>query len=224
MTTYPMRSFQVKVIRLTKLDTCGAVVHGSTSTVTNKGLTKVTMTPQYENPTDYLVRNANDELEVNEQGLPLLRWYEVVIDFIRVDPYVITTALGYPLVLDDNANVVGWRAEEGDTAVFALEAWTALAGETCSAGVRPYGYRLLPYIINGQVNGDIVLENNVVTLSIKAHTHNNSPWGTGPYNVRLNGSSTPSPLATAIGALQHYHTERVLVAPPAAVDGAQNLP
>jgi hypothetical protein len=226
VTTYCQRPFKLNAVRGTRLDTCGNIVHGLTSTVVSKGLTKVTMTPTYESGTDYLVRNGNDELEVNEQGQPPLRWWEVTIDFIAVDPYWVNIALGWPLVLDDAAtpNVVGWRSEEGDTAAFALEGWQNLAQEVCSSGVRPYGYRLLPYLLNSTVTGDVVMENGVTSFSIKAHTHNNSPWGTGPYNIRLNNASTPSPLLTAIQPLQHFHWERVLVAPPTAACGAQNLP
>ena len=226
MTTYDQKSFQLRAIRGTKLDACGTVIHGLTSTVVSKGVTKVTMSPTYESGTDYLVRNALDELEINEQGIPPLRWWEVVIEFIRVDPYWINIALGYPLVLDDNGtpNVVGWRAEEIDTASFALEGWQSLAGEVCTLGAKPYGYRLLPWLINPMINGDITLENGVTSFAIKAHTHNGSPWGTGPYNVRLNSTATPSPLLTAIQPLQHFHWERVTLAPPTPAVGAQNLP
>lgn len=226
MTTYCQKSFQVRAIRGTRLDTCGNVVHGATSTVVSQGLTKVTLSPVYESATDYMVRNAADTLEVNEQGVPPLRWWQVTIDFVSVDPYWVNIALGWPLVLDDNItpNVVGWRSEEGDTAAFALEGWQALAGEVCTSGNRPYGYRLLPYLVNAQVTGDVVLENGVASFSIQAHTHNNSPWGTGPYNVRMSATSTPSPLLTSIGALQHFHWERVLLAPPSPACGAILLP
>jgi hypothetical protein len=226
VTTFCQKSYQVKAIRGTRLDICGAPVHGPTSTVVSKGLTKVTLTPTYDTATDYLVRNANDDLEVNEQGVPPLRWWEVVIDFINVDPYWINIALGWPLVLDDNVtpNVVGWRSEEGDTANFALEGWQSLAGEICTAGSRPFGYRLLPYLVNPQVNSDVVMENAVASFSIKAHTHAQSGWANGPYNVRLNASSTASPLLTPIGPVQHFHWERVLLAPPTPACGAVLLP
>lgn len=226
MATYCQTSFKCKAIRGTKLDICGTVVHGLTSTVVSKGLTKVTLSPVYADATDYMVRNANDELSINEQGQPPLRWWEATIDFITVDPYWINIALGWPLVLDDNVtpNVVGWRSEEGDTACFALEGWQDLGNETCTNGNKPYGYRLLPWLLNPTVTGDVVLENGVASFSIKAHTHNNSPWGQGPYNIRLNATATPSPLMTAIQPLQHFHWERVLVAPPTTACGAQNLP
>lgn len=227
MTTYTQKSYKVRTIRVTQLDACGTPVHGPTSTVVSKGLTKVTLTPTYENGTDYMVRNANDDFEVNEQGRPLLRWWEATIDFVKVDPYIISLTLGWPLVLDDNAtpNVVGWRSEEGDTANWALEGWQYLANDpTCSATSPAYGYRLLPWLLNPQITGDVVLENNVLTLSIRAHTHNQSAWGVGPYNVRNNASSVASPLLTAIQPLQHFHWERVTLAPPTPVDGAQVLP
>lgn len=225
MTTYCQKSFKCKAIRGTLLDACGTVVHGATSTVVSKGLTKVTLTPVYESPTDYLVRNANDELEVNEQGQPLLRWWQVVIDFVTVDPYWINTALGWPLITDESGNVTGWISQEGVTSNFAFEGWQDLAGQACSGANKPYGYRLLPWVLNAQVNGDVALENNVTSFSIQGHTHNLSPWGTGPYNVRLNSSnSAPSPLKVAIGPTQHFLFDQVFLAPPTAQCGAIALP
>src|SRR5882757_1972425 len=185
MATFCQKSFKLKAIRGTLLDTCGGVVHGASSTVVSKGLTKVTLTPVYESPTDYLVRNGNDELEVNEQGTPLLRWWQAVVDFVNVDPYWVNMALGWPLLTDESGNVTGWVSDEGVTSCFALEGWQDLASQACSVGSKLYGYRLMPWLLNAQINGDVVMENGVTSFSIQAHTHNASPWGVGPYNVRL---------------------------------------
>jgi hypothetical protein len=225
MATTQMRRFKGKVMRVTLLDVCGAVVHGPSSTVINKGFVKATLHPNYESNTSYLVRNANDELEINEEGLPLLRWWEATLEFVNVDPALVNLITGAPLVLDDagTPNVIGWRSREGVTNQFALEGWTDLAGAACVAGVKSYGYWLLPYLVNGQL-GDVVVENAAATFTLTAHTHNSSPWSTGPYNVRNNASSVASPLLTAINALDHFHTEVTTLAPPAPTVGAVLLP
>lgn len=225
MTVYCQKAFKLRTIRLTKLDVCGAVVHGPASTVITKGLVDVTLTPTYENPTPYLIRNANDDLEVNEEGQPPLKWYKAAMQFITVDPYAINLTLGYSLVTDESGNVTGWRASEGPSPCFALEGWQNLAGQACSGGNPWVGYRLLPWLLNPQITGDIKMENNVTTFTIEAHTHNLSPWGTGPYNIRNNpNTGLPAPLNTAIGALDHFHNEAVNLAPPTPVCGPVNLP
>lgn len=223
MTTSQMRRFKGKVVRLTLLDVCGGVVHGPASTVNSKGFIKATLHPQYENATDYLVRNANDEFEINEQGLPLLRFWTATIDFVNVDPYMVNFVTGSPLVLDDSANVIGWRGREGVTSQFAIEGWTNLAGLPCVAAAVNFGYWLMPFNINGTV-GDVVVENAAATFTVTAHSHNASPWGVGPYNIRNNGSSVASPLLAPINALDHFHTEVTTLAPPAPTVGAVLLP
>src|SRR5256885_14655418 len=115
MATTQMRRFKGKVMRVTLLDVCGAVVHGPSSTVINKGFVKATLHPNYESNTSYLVRNANDELEINEEGLPLLRWWEATLEFVNVDPALVNLITGAPLVLDDagTPNVIGWGSRAG---------------------------------------------------------------------------------------------------------------
>lgn len=225
MATLTQRRFKGKVARATLLDACGGIVHGASSTAVTKGFVKAVCKPTYQDGTDYLVRNANDELEINEQGLPLLRWWEVTLDFVNVDPAWVTITTGSPLVLDENANIIGWRGREGVTNQFALELWANLAGTTCVVGSTQYGYALLPFLVNGMISGDVTFENATATFSITAHTHNAAGWGQGPYNIRLNASnSNPSPLFSAIGALDHFHTEVTSVAPPTPTVGAVNLP
>lgn len=225
MTVYCQKSFKLRTVRLTKLDACGNVVHGPTSTVISKGLVDVVLAPVFEAGTAYLVRNGLDELEINEEAQPPLRWWKVTVQLINVDPYFINTALGWPLVTDEAGNVTGWRSQEGNTAAFALEGWQNLAGQQCSVASVLYGYRLLPYIINPMITGDIKMENNAVTFSIEAHTHNNAGWGTGPYNVRNSPTSgQPAPLFAPIGTLDHFHWEAVNLAPPTPGCGPINLP
>lgn len=225
MATTQMRRFKGKAIRGTLLDVCGAIVHGASSTVVSSGFVKATLHPNYEGNTSYLMRNANDEFEINEEGLPLLRWWEATLEFVRVDPALLNMFTGVPLVLDDavTPNVVGWRSRENVTNQFALEGWTDLAGGACVAGVKSYGYWLLPFMVNGQL-GDYVVENGAATFTVTAHTHNASPWGVGPYNVRNSALSVASPLLTAINALDHFHTEVTTLAPPTPTVGAVLLP
>lgn len=223
MTTTQARRFKGKALRLTLLDVCGAAVHGAASTVVSKGFVKATLHPTYESNTSYLIRNANDEFEINEEGLPLLRWWEATLEFVNVDPAALVLIAGVPTVVDDSANIIGWRSREGITNQFALETWTDLSGAACSAGLKSYGYALLPFMINGQL-GDFVVENGAATFTVTAHTHNTSPWGQGPYNIRLNGSSSPSPLQAAIASTDHFHFEVTTLAPPSPTVGAVALP
>jgi hypothetical protein len=222
------KSFKLKTSRFTLLDNCGAPVQDGTtlSSVVNKGLTKITITPTYESPTAYLLRNGNDELEINEQGLPPLKWYVGVMELVRVDPTMIALVLGYDVITDESDNVTGWKAAEGRSSQFAVEGWQQLSGVPCVGADQPFGYRLLPYCVNPQISSDIVLQNDVVTFSISFNTHNQSEWGVGPYNVRK-ASTTPfaaGPLLTPVGPLEHFLWDMVTLAPPADACGAIALP
>lgn len=228
MATECLKPFRGKVMRVTKLDACGAPVEGTTSTVVSDGFVSIEQRAVFRDPDEYEVVNANGALCLNERSQAQLKWIELTINLCSVDPEMINIMTGSPLVLDDTPvtpNTVGFRTRENVAGYFALEAWTDLGGQPCSGGVTKYGYILLPFIVDG-VLGDITLENGPVSFSVtQARTKNNSPWGTGPYNVRIEQDGTPAdaPLLTAINALDHRHIQMTTLAPPTSACGAVAL-
>lgn len=228
MTTYCLKPIRGNVMRVTKLDSCGAPVHGPKASVTSDGFVSVEITMEIEDGTDYQVRGANDKFIVNSRGKPLLRWANPVINFGNVDPELYNLVTGNPLVLNDAATpeAVGFRVRGNVSANFALEVWTDLDGLACIGGVPAYGYLLLPFVTDGMV-GDFTIQNELITFPInRARTSEGSQWGTGPYNVnnKLSAPTGPAPLLSAIDTKDHIDFHLTTLAPPAATCGAVTLP
>lgn len=227
MATYCLKPIRGKVMRLTRLDACGAPVHGPKATVTSKGFVSVEITMEVEDGTEYQLKGADDTFIVNDRGRPQIKWANVTINMGNVDPDVYNIATGSPLVMNDATipEAVGFRVREAVYGDFALEVWTDLSGQACAAGVPAYGYLLLPWVKDGIV-GDFTVQNELITFPIaQARTSAGSGWGVGPYNVdnRVNAPVGPSPLLTAMQATDHLDFHMTTLAPPAATCGAVTL-
>jgi hypothetical protein len=228
MTTYCLKPIRGNIMRVTKLDACGAPVHGPKASVTSDGFVSIEVKMEIEAPTEYKVKGANDKFIVNDRGRPLLKWVNITANMQAVDPELFNLITGSPLVMNDAATpeAVGFRLREGVFGNFALEVWTDLSGQPCTGGATNYGYVLFPWIVDAIV-GDYTIDNSAYSFPItQARTHNNSLWGVGPYNVdnKISAPAGPSPLLTAIQALDHMDMHLTTLAPPAAVCGAVTLP
>ena len=216
--------------RLTRLDACGEPVPGPTGTLVTNGLISVGVAPNYLDPEEITVPNANGDLCIDDQGRPQLRWMDLTILMCQVNPDAFNIITGNPLVVDDAVapNNVGFRidADQTGTANFALELWSGVTGQACTVdGNVQYGYWLFPFVVQARV-GEWTWENAGLTMTLTARTSPGSTWGTGPsgYLVRRDAVSlAPEVLLTAIDADTHVHYETVTVAPPAAACAATAL-
>lgn len=221
---------RARVMRLTRLDACGAIVEGECSTVTSAGFVSVGVTPTYFEPDEIEVANANGDLCISDLPKPQLKWNELEIMMCNVDPNAYNIITGDPLVLDDAVapDTVGFRQESGDLsdtgANFALEIWAGRPGQPCVDGTPSTGYFVFPFVVNG-VLGEWTFENGELNLTMNARTSSGSGWGVGPYDVRVDATDgTPGPLLTPIGPNTHMHFEVTGLAPPTPVCGCTALP
>lgn len=208
-----------KRVRVTELDVCGIPVTGS-SFVVSDGMITVEITSELEDGDEYIQKNADGKLCINERAPDSLKRLNLTIDWCLVDPDIINIITGYPVELD-GVDHVGFRIQEGEiTTRWAFELWTGLPSEDCPEGALEYGYVLLPRIA-GSTLGDIKIENAVTTFQTTGYTEGGSGWGVGPYDV----IGTPAgPLAVPMAAIDHALIRVTEVAPPAAVCGEQILP
>lgn len=228
MTTYELKPVRGEVMRITKLDACGAPVLGPKSQLVTDGFVSVEGTVEVESPQEYKLKGANDKFIYNSRGKPLIKWLNLTINFARVNPDAYNMTTGAPLEMNDAATpeAVGFRVREGMGADFALEIWTSLEGLPCINGQQSYGYMLLPWVTDA-IPGDWNVQNDNITFPLKeARTHKSSGWGVGPYNVlnKLTGTTGPSPLLVPVDALDHQIFELTTLAPPAPTAGAVSLP
>lgn len=218
-------------VRVTRLDECGAVVESACVSATSEGFVDITLTKVNQDRQDALQLTANGDICVDKPKGPILRWYEVNLQFCLVNPELLNIMTADPLVLNDAEDplAVGWDTEVGsqDLSFFALEFWVGTEDEGCDDGEVVYGYGLLPFMRQGILT-DLTFGNAVATFTVNAITKGNSQWGVGPYNVLINESGAnagfPGPLLTSIGPKVHKRFFWTRLAPPTGVCGCQALP
>jgi hypothetical protein len=207
--------------RLTLLDACSEPVEGAASTLVSNGLISVAHAPNYQDPEEIAVSNANGDLCIDDPGDANLRWIDLTIIMCEVNPSLFGMITGNPLVLDDAVapNTTGFRINKGTdgTGNFALELWSGVTGQACNAaGEAQYGYFLLPWVAKARV-GEWTWGNVGLNMTLTARALFGSTWGVGPYNVREDAvAGTPEPLLTAIDDEDFMHFETVTLAPPEA--------
>lgn len=206
-------------IRVTRVDGCGRPIFGEDSQAVSKGFISVAWTANTIESEEINQTNANGERCIYEPAEPELTGYTLEMQFCEVDPELFSLVTGQRVYYDGDGMAIG-IAVNTDVSLedrgFALEVWAgAPAGDAC---VNPnaqgsFGYFLAPYL-KGGILGDYTVENGAVTFTITgATTRNGNGWGSGPYNVMLNGG-VPAPLVTPLEPNDHKLLIWVGVAPP----------
>lgn len=204
------------VVRVTRVDNCGKPVTGMHAFV-SECVASVAMNVNVDTPDDILYRAANGTLCGVKRGCPTLLGYDLEFNFFQVSPQLVDVLTGQPIVVDNLAEPVGFDScsvvcQGG----FALEFWTELIGQNCTeTGAQKYLYTLMPWVTNAYLN-DLEIGSDQVTFQVVGSTRAGGQWGTGPYDVVLNGAApgTPGPLLTPLGATCHRRMQITTVAPP----------
>lgn len=205
-----------KRVRVTELNACSVPVSGG-SFVVSSGFIQATIESDVEDGDEYVQKNADGALCINERAPDSLKRLNITIDWCKVDPDIVNLITGYPQEMD-GADAVGFRIEEGQADTrWALEIWTGLSDQECAAGAVQYGYLLIPNI-TGSTLGEITIENAAATFQTTGYTEGRSGWDVGPYDVI---GSPAGPLDLAISSTQHALLRTTEVTPPTAVCGAQ---
>lgn len=219
-----------KMLRLTRLDACGAPVEGLTSTLVMKAFVSGTATMNYQDAEEITQADANGDLCIDDRSPVALRWVDLTLVMCITDPDAINMITGDPLVVDDatpTPNVTGFRVDVdlSGSAHFALEMWSGIAGQACTVdGFPEYGYWLFPWVRDAQW-GEFVVQNGALTLTFTARAVYGGDWGVGPYNIRRDAAvpATLEPLLTAIGPTQVMHYEVTSAPLPTPGCGAVEL-
>lgn len=218
-----------RVMRVTRLNGCGATVLGPTSVATSDGFVTITLTPTNNEGTAIQVTNANGDLCINDTPSPRFQNYGVAVAFCNVNPDLYTMMTGQPIVMDRQATPqgVGFRVNSGTNpsdSGFSLETWSAVPSVACEVGAESaFGYFLLPFVQGGTFDA-LTIGNDAVSFTITgALTKDGSQWGVGPYDVVRDAAGLPDGLAVAIDSQDHLHMEYTTVAPPTPVCGGTAL-
>ncbi|MFW6205351.1 MAG: hypothetical protein ACOC96_10280 [Actinomycetota bacterium] len=220
------KPLQGETLRVTRLDSCGEPDYGECAYGVSEGYVQAQLTPNVESPDEFKRKGPNGKFIVNQRSRPLLNWFDVSIQFQEVDPEIFTIITGLDAYEDDQDRVIGFVVNEDKfaTANFALELWLGNAEEECSEDDDvPYGYSLLPWVVEGAIAGNITVANQLITFTVEGRTRKGTPWGTGPYDVVVDQAGSPSPLFSAIPTDTHDLQIWTFLAPPEAECGCQSL-
>lgn len=210
---------KASVIRLIKLDSCGVPVTGASSAVVvTKGFVSVGASPEYEEGEEFILKNADGSLCVNEKDPNELKRVGLDVEVCTMDPDFQVIASGERLLTTGTpATGTGVAYGEGPlTARFSIELWQPIAGAgACTpGGVQQYIYWLFGNVGNTMV-GDFTFENGTFTYPFSAET---KAWST-LWPLRIGA------LATGLGtnvleSLEHYLWNITTTPPPTPVCGA----
>jgi len=210
-------------LRIVAVDDCGVPVTGAGSlTVVTKGFVQVVSEPDYEDGEEFVERNADGELCVNQKDRPSLKRFALTVDWCEVDPVLAAYVMSARL-LDTASPAVtgtGWAMSEGEPDnKFSMEVWQRVAGSgACDpSGVQRYIYNAWPHVGNTQV-GSYTIENARSTLQFIAETFPASAtWGDGP------GTTSWLPVGTLIEDTEHWAWNITTEPPPTPACGPTTL-
>lgn len=216
--------------RVTRLGPCGEISDTGCDFAVTDSFVEITLTKVYQERQDALQLNANGAICVDVPTPPILRWYEVAIQFCGVDPELFNIVSAEPLVMNDATipEAIGWCTlpDSAASASFALEFWTGTDDDDCDDGQVTYGYGIMPRIIQGTI-GDVTITNGVITFTVNGISRGANQWGVGPYNVIVNetgpNAGFPGPMLEAMNPASHKCFFWTHLPPPEAACGCQDL-
>lgn len=210
-------------LRIVKVDDCGAPVTGAESlTIVTKGFVQVVSEPDYEDGEEFVERNADGELCVNQKDRPSLKRFALTVDWCEVDPVLAAYVMSARL-LDTASPAItgtGWAMSEGEAEnKFSMEVWQRVAGSgACDpSGAQRYIYNAWPHVGNVQV-GSYTIENARSTLQFISETFPASVlWDDGP------GATSWLPTGVVVEDTDHWLWNITTEPPPTAACGPTTL-
>lgn len=199
-----------KVLRVVRLDECGAPVTGAEGLVVSDGFIQVQFSPQYKDGEEFLVTNANGDLVVNETDPARLKRIDVTIQMAEIDPAAFEIMLGVDPMTADGDIVGMLLGEQPNETKFGLEVWGGVAGQACVGGAASYEHLDLGILENAKF-GDSTTMYGPTDLTITASTHKAPNHGNGHFGL----------LPTPYGPFDHMARYVTQVAPPEVETGYQ---
>jgi len=216
MATKMLNSLKGRVIRVTRLDACGAPVVGACSSIVTEGFISVEFAPEIEAGEEYTQKNAWGDFCISEKDYDRTKWVNVNLSLCEINPDLLDVIGGANPILDaSGTDTIGASfGQDGQLEAFAIEVWTKQAGGACDGGTSEWGYFVAPYCTNGSIAGSVTIENGVMALDMTGQAQPaTDDWGVGPYG--------DNPLLTVDGFPEGdiWAVVRTTVQPPADTDG-----
>lgn len=215
-----------EVVRLTRVDGCGAPVSGDDNGVLSECWASLQMSPNVNTGTDIEMIGMNGRSCAFKKACPDFRGYDVTATFFEASPEQIELLTGNPVYFDFDGNPIGWDdCSVACASGFAIELWQSILGQDCTdvEDVLSF-YWLLPWLTNG-ILGDVTVNNEGLSFTLTASTRAGTQWDLGPWDVQAqDGDNTPGPLLTPLGSTCHRRGFITTVAAPTVDCGYVTVP
>lgn len=218
MPTSILKSIKGNVVRLTRLNACGDPIVGSCSTVVSECFISVTLSGEFEAGTEFVQKSAWGELCISDKDPDVLKRVNVSMQFAELNPDALDIMTDSNTVTFSGSAIGSTWGTAMNSGAFALEVWTKASGAACNAALPQWGYFLVPFIKNGKVDGDLTIQNDVLTVSIMGEAFpapddgtGKSTWDVSPY--------TPNPFNVTFPELEIFGFVVTGVQPPADTAG-----
>jgi hypothetical protein len=178
-------SIQGVSIRVTRLDSTGALLNGPGDSYTTSAFMRVSFTPEYEEGDEITEKNANGVVCVTYKAPDTLK--RITMELAICEPDAELSALiSGGLLLRKTVNgvskSVGWAAPGvGDDPAgngVAIEAWSHAVKDGKKANVLPYFHWVFPYAKLRQ-SGDRVIENGMLATTFEGYGLGNVLFASG---------------------------------------------
>lgn len=222
MSTEPYAMVRGRVIRVTALSACGAVPDEPGQYGVASCVARVAVNEVIEAGGNEVIRDEQEQAALHFVKDPEVLGHTADIDFIRVDPGILSLVSGNPLIVDwdDPDAVIGFDQNlrlRANTA-FALEVWSYLAGQTCAPGERKWGYTIFPFLKGGYL-GNFEFANGAVTFKLQgAQSRWGAKWASGPFDI-FEDLPQPAPITQRTSWRNFIYTGT----PPEPTDGIQTF-
>jgi hypothetical protein len=216
--TKKLKSIKGRVIRLTRLDECGAPdLVSDAAVIVTDGFVQVVISNEVETGEEYTQKNAWGDFCIAEKDGDRVKWANVSIQFCEVDPDTLDMVGGASPVTSAGDTIGATFGREPNPNAFAIEVWTKKAGnDSCAGGTVEWGYFVVPFVRNGILDGDITINNGALTLSLKGEGQGApASWGTGPH--------LDNPMKGSFPVDDLYGIVITDVQPPAVTAGATKI-
>lgn len=167
--------------RVASLDTDGTMLGGNTGYISD-ALLKGTIKPNYEAGDEIKEKNGCGDIYIDYKGADSLLWYDIELEFLTVDPYLMSILVPTSTLISASGSRVGWASPPiGSTASngVSVELWTKRAKGGALSLTFPYAHHALPKLQNMKLS-DRTLDANAQHAIIQGQAVENANWFDGP--------------------------------------------
>lgn len=199
MTTETYAMVRGSAIRITALDSCGAIPDDAIRYAVSKCVARVSISDITEDSSNEVVRDSGDDPALHFFKPAEVLGYSADIEFLKVNPAVLQLVTGIEPVSDWEDQIIGFDNKmRVKSPAFALEVWSRLVrAANCDQGfglspfgegpfggdTRRYGYTLFPFLKGGYITGYEIANGLVSFKVVGAQTRWGASWGRGPYDL-----------------------------------------